>query len=226
MKKKLKYPCLVLDHDDTVVQSEATVNYPFFVSILDEFRPGTTITLEQYVSGCCHLGFSRMCREWYGFSEEELVEEYMLWQRYILDHIPAPFPGVGEIIRRQKEAGGLICVVSHSCNANISRDYAAHFGIQPDAIFGWDYPEHQRKPSPYPLEQIMKEYDLKPEELLVVDDMKPAWEMASKTSVPIAFAAWGRKEYPEIAGEMRRLCDFSFDSPKELEDFLFTEEVV
>ena len=23
----LKYPCLVLDHDDTVVQSEATVNY-------------------------------------------------------------------------------------------------------------------------------------------------------------------------------------------------------
>ena len=26
----LKYPCLVLDHDDTVVQSEATVNYPFF----------------------------------------------------------------------------------------------------------------------------------------------------------------------------------------------------
>jgi len=27
----LKNPCLVLDHDDTVVQSEATVNYPFFV---------------------------------------------------------------------------------------------------------------------------------------------------------------------------------------------------
>ena len=27
----LKYPCLVLDHDDTVVQSEATVNYPYFV---------------------------------------------------------------------------------------------------------------------------------------------------------------------------------------------------
>lgn len=221
MKKKLKYPCLVLDHDDTVVQSEATVNYPFFVSILDEFRPGTTITLEQYVSGCCHLGFSRMCREWYGFSEEELVEEYMLWQRYILDHIPAPFPGVGEIIRRQKGAGGLICVVSHSCNANISRDYAAHFGIQPDAIFGWDYPEHQRKPSPYPLEKIMKEYDLEPGELLVVDDMKPAWEMASKAGVPIAFAAWGRQDYPQILEEMTGLCNFSFDSPEKLERFLF-----
>ena len=41
----LKYPCLVLDHDDTVVQSEATVNYPYFVYILDRFRPGKTITL-------------------------------------------------------------------------------------------------------------------------------------------------------------------------------------
>ena len=34
----LRYPCLVLDHDDTVVQSEATVNYPFFVYILDAYQ--------------------------------------------------------------------------------------------------------------------------------------------------------------------------------------------
>ena len=33
----LKYPCLVLDHDDTVVQSEATVNYPFFIEFLKEY---------------------------------------------------------------------------------------------------------------------------------------------------------------------------------------------
>lgn len=217
----LKYPCLVLDHDDTVVQSEATVNFPFFVYILDQFRPGATITLERYVHGCCQMGFSQMCREWYGFTEEELVEEYMGWQRYIKDHIPAPFPGIGEIIQRQKEAGGLICVVSHSCNQNITRDYATHFGIQPDAIFGWDYPEHQRKPSPYPLERIMERYDLPPEALLVVDDMKPAWEMARKAGVSIAFAAWGRQDYPEILAEMNRLCDFSFDSPKKLETFLF-----
>ena len=36
----LKFPCLILDHDDTVVQSEATVNYPFCCYILDQFRPG------------------------------------------------------------------------------------------------------------------------------------------------------------------------------------------
>lgn len=217
----LKYPCLVLDHDDTVVQSEATVNYPFFAYILDKFRPGATVTLEEYVHGCCNVGFADMCRQKYGFTEQELVDEYAGWQEYIKDHIPAPFPGIGQIIRRQKEEGGLVCVVSHSSVTNITRDYQTHFGMLPDDIFGWDYPEHQRKPNPWPLEQIMAKYQLRPDQLLVVDDLKPAWEMASKVNVPIAFAAWGREDYPQIVADMTRLCNYTFHSPKDLEKFLF-----
>jgi len=217
----LRYKYLILDHDDTVVQSEATVNYPFFVYILDQYRPGTTITLEEYVEGCCHLGFADMCRQWYGFTEQELVDEYKGWQEYIVEHIPAPFLGIDRIIRRHKEQGGTICVVSHSSDVNILRDYRTHFGMEPDAIYSWDLPEQLRKPSTYALEDIMKTYGFSPDQMLVVDDMKPAYEMASKAKVPIAFAAWGRKDYPEIAAEMRSLCDFSFDSTEELEKFLF-----
>ena len=141
----LKYPCLVLDHDDTVVQSEATVNYPFFCYILNQFRPGTKITLHEYTEGCFRLGFADMCRKWYNFTEQEIVDEYHGWQKYIVDHIPAPFPGIGDIIRRQKEAGGKICVVSHSCIQNITRDYETHFGILPDDIYGWGFTEGLRK---------------------------------------------------------------------------------
>lgn len=218
-----KYPCLVLDHDDTVVRSEATVNFPYFQYILNQFRPGAKITLAEYTSGCFHLGFADMCRKWYGFTEQELVDEYNGWKQYIDHHVPDPFPGIERIIRRQREAGGLICVVSHSCNQNITRDYTAHFGILPDAIYGWDLPEELRKPSTYPLEQIMKTYALSPAQLLVVDDMKPAWEMARNAGVPIAFAGWGRRDYPQISAEMARLCDFAFDSTEKLERFLFDE---
>ena len=115
----------------------------------------------------------------------------------------------------------MICVVSHSSDVNILRDYRTHFAMEPDAIYSWDLPEALRKPSTYSLEDIMKTYGLSPDQLLVVDDMKPAYELASKAGVPIAFAAWGRKEYPEIAKEMRSLCDFSFDSTEDLEKFLF-----
>ena len=217
----LKYPCLVLDHDDTVVQSEATVNYPFFCYILGQFRPGTKITLEEYTRGCFQLGFADMCRKWYGFTEQEIEDEYHGWQAYIVHHTPDPFPGIGNVIRRQKEEGGLICVVSHSCIQNITRDYTAHFGVLPDDIYGWDLPEEKRKPSTYPLEQIMAKYSLKPNQLLVVDDMKPAWEMASKVGAPIAFAGWGRLDCPELSQQMRQLCDFSFTSTEDLEKFLF-----
>ena len=70
----------------------------------------------------------------------------------------------------------------------------------------------------------MRRFDLKPEELLVVDDMKLAWRMAHPLNVSIAFAAWGKLEFPELSGEMRAICDYTFDSPSQLEDYLFQEE--
>lgn len=219
----LKYPCLVLDHDDTVVQSEATINYPFFVDFLKEYRPGVTITLEEYVTGCFEPGYIEMCRQRFGFTDEELQIEYNGWKEYISQHIPAPYPGIAEIIRRQKQEGGLVCVVSQSTSANISRDYRAHFGLEPDEIFGWDQVPEHRKPSPYALNTIMEKFRLSPSQLLVVDDMKPACEMARSAGVEIAFAGWSRKEFPKICEEMKALCDFSFDSTEELENFLFAE---
>lgn len=217
----LRYKCLVLDHDDTVVQSETSINYPYFCYILDQFRPGAAITLDEYVEGCSSLGFLEMCRQKYEFTDEELKEEYLGWMDYVRSHIPDPYPGIGDVIRRQKEEGGILCVVSHSSAENITRDYTTHFGMLPEDIYGWDLPEPQRKPSPYSLECIMEKYHLSPKDLLVIDDMKPAWEMASKAGVQIGFAAWGKKGFPAIAREMEALCDYTFQSPRELEKFLF-----
>ena len=217
----LKYPCLVLDHDDTLVKSEETINYPYFCYILDQLRPGKTITFGEYVEGCFHVGFAEMCRQWYGFTEQEMEEEYQGWKGYIRQHIPAIFPGVDEIVRRQKERGGLVCVVSHSCEEIIRRDYQAQIGVQPDAVYGWELPEEKRKPSPFPLEDIMDRFHLKPDQLLLVDDMRPGYDMAKKAGVPTAYAGWGREAFPEIFREMKQLCDFSFASTKSFKKFLF-----
>lgn len=217
----LKYPCLVLDHDDTVVQTEKTIGYPYFCTILSEFRNGETISFADYVRDCHELGFAEMCRTRWQFTEQELVDEYRGWMGYVRTHIPKLFCGIERIVRRQKEAGGLVCVVSHSSVENITRDYAELIGVQPDAIYGWDYPEELRKPNPFPLEDIMRRYSLEAHELLVVDDMKLAWRMAHPLGVPIAFAAWGKQEFPALAEEMRTLCDFTFDTTQALEAFLF-----
>ena len=46
----MTYPCLVLDHDDTVVNSTATVHYPCFAEYTAKFFPkAKRYTLEEYV---------------------------------------------------------------------------------------------------------------------------------------------------------------------------------
>ncbi len=217
----MKYPCLVLDHDDTVVQSEKTLGYPFFCKILEEFRPGTVISLEDYVRGCHQWGFAGLCRVKWNFTPEELALEYRRWMDYVAAHIPEPFPGIGEVIRRQKAEGGRVMVVSHSSVENITRDYQTHFGILPDAIYGYDYPEHQRKPNPFPLLDIMEKYGYSRDEMLVVDDMQLAWQMANPLGVKLAFAGWGKAYFPELAREMEEISDFVFWTPEELGAFLF-----
>ena len=89
-----------------------------------------------------------------------------------------------------------------SADSNIRRDYRTHFGIEPDEIFGWDMEPANRKPSPWALLEIMRKYDLKPEDLLVIDDTKAAVPMAHAAGVKIGFAGWGRTDFPKITAEM------------------------
>ena len=129
-----RYKCLVLDHDDTVVQSMKTLSYPFWCLELEIFRPGQTMTLEDYILECHNRGFAEMCRDCFHFTPEELKQEHAMWMDYVMCHTPDPYPGIDRIIHRQKEEGGIICVVSHSHKDNILRDYRTHFGIVPDAV--------------------------------------------------------------------------------------------
>lgn len=216
-----KYRCLVLDHDDTVVQSMKTLSYPFWCMELELFRPGITQSLEDYILECHNRGFASLCRDCFHFTDEELKKEHEMWMEYIMTHTPDPYPGIAEIIHRQKAEGGMICVVSHSHADNILRDYRTHFSLEPDAVYGWELPPHQRKPNPYPLEDIMRRYSLKPEEILVVDDMKLACQMADPLGIRVAYSGWNGLEIPEIEEEMRSMCTYSFESTEKLYNFLF-----
>lgn len=217
----MRYKCLVLDHDETVVQTEKTIGYPFFRKFLEKIRPGITVSLQEYVKDCHDLGFVDMCRKKYAFTDDELHEEHTTWAQYLKTHVPEIFPGVERIIKRQKQDGGLLCVVSHSGEETIKRDYRVHFGLEPDQVYGWDLPEHQRKPSCYSLEQIIKTYHLSPADILVVDDAKLACQMAKPLQVDVAYAAWGKKEFPDLDAQMRSLCKYTFETIEQLEFFLF-----
>ena len=216
----MKYKCLVLDHDDTVVDSTADVHYPAFLEALRIMRPGVTISLEDYFRENFHPGFIEYCTGKLHMTEEELEQEVEIWRNYVSDHIPKAYAGMKEIIEMHKAEGGIVCVVSHSYDFNIKRDYEANQLPLPDKIFGWECAPEQRKPATYALEQIAKEYDLLPKDIVMVDDLKPGYDMAKNFGCTFVGAGWSN-DIPEIREFMKQNSDYYFTKVEELKNFLF-----
>ena len=215
----MKYRCLVFDHDDTVVNSTATIHHPCFEAYLRRYYPGRSCTLEDYFIKNFSPGFVPMCREEYGMSDEDLEQEGNFWREWVKDHIPAAYPGIREIMERQRAEGGLLCVISHSFEDNIRRDYAANGLPEPDLVFGWEQPLERRKPYPWPLKEILRRYELVPSELLMIDDLKPGYEMAAACGVDFAAVGWAN-DIPTIERFMRQNCQNYFKTVAELAAFL------
>ena len=216
----MKYPCLVVDHDDTVVNSTATVHFPCFEQYAAEFLPHYRCTLEHYFIRNFDPGVVAFFRDEVGMSDEQMRHEQAWWNAYVKSHVPQAYPGMAEILWEQKARGGRLCVVSHSYSENILRDYRENGLPEPDLVFGWECPSEQRKPSPWPLRRIMEAYGYAPEELLMLDDLKPGYDMAQACGVRFAAAGWAN-DIPEIEGFMRRSCDLYFKTVPELRAYLF-----
>lgn len=216
----LRHRCLVFDHDDTVVDSTKNIHFPAFQDTLKQLRPDITMEIDEFILHCFHPGFSELLSKHLSFNEEELQIQESNWLTYVENHIPTIFSGMKELMERHKEQGGNICVVSHSFSKNIYRDYEKNGLPKPDLVFGWDRPAKERKPNPYPLQEIMHQLDLKPEEILMVDDLKPGYDMAKACNVPFAAAGWAYN-IPKINDYMSKQCDLYFTKVKDLYNYLF-----
>jgi len=216
----LRYPCLVLDHDDTCVDSTGTIGYPHFCHALSLFRPGLSVTETQFRKYCLNPGFQFLYKDVFHFTEEEISLEHRMWAAYVHEHYPCFFHGIPDILRRQREEGGVVCIVSHSDSDVISATYR-HAGIPlPDMIFGSELPPEQRKPNPWPLTQIMRRFQLKPQDILVVDDLPPGCTMAHCCGSEFAAAAWCGM-LPETKTVMERISDYVISTVEEFSQFLF-----
>ena len=218
----MKYKCLVLDHDDTVVNSTATIHFPSFIEYLKEYRPemADRYTLNDYFIKNFHPGIISLFRDEVGLSDEEMAEEEQYWKDFVKNHIPTAFDGIGEIIAEFKTRGGIVAVDSHSFEGYIRRDWKHNSLPEPDVIYGWDLPSEQRKPAPWTLFDLMRRYSLLPEEILVVDDLKPGYDMARGAGAHFAAAGWAY-DVPEIEKFMRKNCDYYLKSVNDLGKILF-----
>ena len=96
----MRFPCLVLDHDDTVVNSTAVIHFPSFLAYLKQVRPGLSYTLDDYFRKNFDPGIIPLFKDELGFTDEELEGEYRFWQKCVATRVPKAYPGMREILER------------------------------------------------------------------------------------------------------------------------------
>ena len=146
-----------------------------------------------------------------------MEQEY--WKAYASKRVSDAFPGIREIMERQRADGGILAVVSHSFASNILKDYRHNNLPIPDEIFGWEQPPEERKPAPHSLYVLMEKYNLQPKDILVIDDLKPGLDMAVAAGCDFAACQWCYK-IPEIRSYMLEHATYCCDTVEDLAELI------
>ncbi len=219
----LRYACLILDHDDTAVDSSSAVHYPAHVEAMRVLRPGRPpVSLEGWFLKNFHPGIMPYLVEELGLNAEELAVEFEIWRSFTTRRTPRFFPGFLQTLAEFRARGGKIAVISHSEPEVIRGHYRAAGSLLPDVVYGWDDEEQKRKPSPWPVRQTLQGLGLPAAQALVLDDLKPGVLMAREAGVPVAGAGWAHS-IGQIRDYMRANCLAYFDTVEAFRDFLLAD---
>lgn len=199
------------------------VHYPAHLKVLEVLRPGhEPIDIDTWFRKNFDPGIMHYLVGELGLTPEELDLEHQIWREFTSREIPQFYPGFLDALAEYKSRGGYIAVVSHSEAHVILGHYRNAPGtpaVEPDLVFGWNLEADKRKPSPFPVLEILRQLGLEPRDALVVDDLKPGIVMARAAGVDAAGVGWGH-DIPEIREFMKAACVAYFDSVPEFADFI------
>jgi beta-phosphoglucomutase-like phosphatase (HAD superfamily) len=216
----LPFACLILDHDDTAVDSTASVHYPAHVEAMRVLRPGLApVDLEGWFLKNFQPGIMPYLEEELGLNPEELAVEFEIWRSFTTRRIPRFYPGILELLGEYQGRGGKIAVVSHSEPDMIREHYRCAGPLLPDLVFGWDAEQDKRKPSPWPVLETLRRLELPASRALILDDLKPGVLMAQAAGVAVAGAGWAHR-IPRIREYMRSSCQAYFESVDSFRNYI------
>ncbi len=218
----MHYRLLMIDHDDTAVDSTAVVHYPAHLEALRVLRPHLPRpSIEEWWIANFEPGIMEHLVHDLGMNDAELAREFEIWRSFTASRVSPFFPGFREVLADFRTQGGLVAVISHSERENILRDYRQPGGpaFEPDAVFGWDHDPGRRKPDPWPVREALARLGAEAGEALVVDDLRPGVLMARAAGVAVVGAGWAHR-VPRIRDWMRGNCLAYYDSVEEFGAFL------
>lgn len=216
---KLRKKCIILDHDDTVINSQESIHYPLFVAVLKELRPHVVpIDFQTFIDLSNRFGFTKMCRIVYQFTPEDIHYEYNHWKKHSAQMLAPTFIGLEPILRQFVQAKGIIIVYTMNSYHNVLSDYARLFNFVPDAIIAHDQFAYLRKPYRISLLQTLSELQLSVKDCVLVDDSPLMCTLKDRLNIDFLAANWAKSAQPLW---MHRNDIIKLDTPHELAHYLF-----
>ncbi|EMS10905.1 haloacid dehalogenase family hydrolase domain containing protein [Entamoeba histolytica HM-3:IMSS] len=219
----LKFKCLMLDHDDTSVDSTPNIHYPCYLEFMKTRPNDHILTYQEWFKMLWYKGLFTYYREDLHLSEDEIQQQLNSSRQYTLTHEPAHFfPGFIEMLKEFRRLGGIIGVVSFSDEQNILRHYRSETNGEfvPDIVYGWNKEAPEKcKPYAFPVLDVLEKYHLEKKDILVVDDLLPGLEMAKNAGVKKAGALYG-KGHEFLREEMEEHCDFLCETVTDLKNLI------
>lgn len=200
----MRYRCLVLDHDDTTVDSSPYIHHPAHIEQIRTVRPELEpVSLLEWLYIQSDPGFAAYMHDVLELTPEEMETCSRIWRSYVDRIDPEFFPGMAEFLGEFHDSGGIITVVTHSEADIVRRNYDAKAPrVEPDAVIGWSDARGKHKPHPWPVQEIMRRFKLNTNDLLVVDDQMPGITMATAAGVDSAGVGWGNN-HPVVKQRIR-----------------------
>ncbi len=207
----MRYRLLLIDHDDTAVDSTAVVHYPAHLEALRVLRPGVPApTIEEWWMANFEPGIMEHLVHGLGMDEAGA--------RSASSRSGARSPRAG--CRRSSPACASCWLISARGAAG-SRSSRTRSGrtssgttrsratrrSTPDLVFGWEHDPARRKPDPWPVREALSRLGVPPAEALVLDDLRPGVLMARAAGVDAAARGMGSPgaAHPRVdAGKLPR----------------------
>jgi len=210
----MRYKCLLIDHDDTSVDSTPYIHYPAHQEQMRQLgRDKEILDLSDWFRVNYHPGIRPYLQEILKLSPQEQDTCYRIWREFTIKEDPPFFPGFLDLMKRFTDQGGRIFVISHSEADIIKGHYLRQKdipGFMPHEIYGWTGDPLKTKPHTWPVDQIRTKYGYSPREMLMIDDLKPGIQMAQKAGIDSIGAGWSHQIaeiQQDLAQESTCFCD-------------------
>ncbi len=128
-----------------------------------------------------------------GSSEDTIDDALARYRAYYGEHCrdhTKPYPGVVELLRRLKDAGKHLAVVSNKPDAAVRLLSAEHFGALMDVAIG-ETPTLRRKPAPDTVDAALAALGAEKAGAVYVGDSEVDVATAQNAGLPLIAVSWG-----------------------------------